>query len=322
MAEKKALVIRLSSLGDVVLASCVIDPLLQMGYKPYFLTFEPYGELFADDSRLSVIQVRKEELFKRENIERLRGFDLYLDLQKNLRSFLLRLKLGGHWKTYRKESFRRRLAVYLKSFRKSYSVVEAYGRAVGAPQAKPKIILSEERLSLWKKRLGDDYICIAPGARYEKKRYPYFDRVVQILLNAGYRVVLVGDSKDRELSSDWGGINLCGELSLTDTAAVIKNAKVFIGNDSGLLHVARAVKTPAVQIYGGTHPTLGFAVSKEEGKYILKDMYCQPCDLHGKGDCRLGDYPYPCLQIDPHQVVRTALSLLLGQDSFCRSGDW
>lgn len=310
MAERKALVIRLSSLGDVALASCVIDPLLQMGYRPYLLTFEPYGELFADDPRLSVLQVKKEELFRKHTLQRLKGFDLYLDLQKNLKSLLLRLALGGRWKSYRKESLRRRLAVYFKSFRKSYSVVEAYGRAVGSPQAKPKIILSEERLSLWRKKLGDDYLCIAPGARYEKKRYPYFDKVTQILLSMGHRVVLVGDAKDRELSSGWGGVNLCGELSLTDGAAVIKNAKVFIGNDSGLLHVARAVNTPTVQIYGGTHPTLGFAVGEEEGKYLIRGLYCQPCDVHGKGDCRLGDYPYPCLQIDPHQVVKTALSLL------------
>jgi ADP-heptose:LPS heptosyltransferase len=310
--DKKALVVRLSSLGDVVLASCVIDPLLELGYKPYLLTFRPYGDIFAEDPRLEVIQVSREALFSKELLHKLRGFDLYVDLHRNLRTFLLRLRLGGRWEVYRKESIRRRLAVYSGFFRKPYSVVKAYAEAIGAKDAKPRIVLSEERLRSWESKLGKDYVCIGPGARYEKKRYPYFRELAGLFLKAGYRVVLVGDARDRRLTEGWEGINLCGELSLLDVSAVIKKASVFIGNDSGLLHIARAVGTPAVQVYGGTHPTLGFAVSEGEGTYLLKGLYCQPCDLHGKGGCRLGDYPYPCLRIDPHLVFETALRLLPG----------
>ncbi len=310
--DKKALIVRFSSLGDVVLTSCLIDPLLELGYRPFLLTFRPYGEVFSEDPRLEVIQVEKEKLFSRESLERLKGFDLYLDMHKNLRTFLLRLKVGGNWKSYKKHSLRRRLAVYFKAFRKEYSVVEAYLQAIGNKSGRPKIIVSEERLRLWKGRLGERYVCIGPGARYEKKRYPYFDRVAELFEKVGYRVVFVGDEKDRKLCEGWRGINLCGDLSLIDVLAVIKGAVLFIGNDSGLLHMARAVGTKAVQIYGGTHPTFGFALSEEEGVYLLKGLSCQPCDPHGKGKCRLGEYPFPCLQIEPEVVFERAMSLLPG----------
>ncbi|MFN3599400.1 MAG: glycosyltransferase family 9 protein [Aquificaceae bacterium] len=311
MAEKRALIVRLSSLGDVVLTSCLIDPLIEKGYKPYLLTFKPFGEVFLEDPRIKVIQVEKDKLFK--NLEILRGFDLYLDMHKNLRTFLLRLKLKGNWKSYRKQSIRRRLAIYFKSLRKEYSVVSAYLESIGYEKGTPKIIVSEERLRVWRERLGENYLCIGPGARYEKKRYPYFEKVAKSFEREGYKVVFVGDEKDGKLCEGWGGINLCGKISLLDVSAVIKNSKLFLGNDSGLLHMARSVGTKALQIYGATHPTLGFALSEKEGIYILKGLYCQPCDLHGRGTCRLkSSYPFPCLQIDPDFVFEKAKSLLPG----------
>ncbi|MDW8066400.1 MAG: glycosyltransferase family 9 protein [Aquificaceae bacterium] len=304
------MIVRLSSLGDVVLTSCLIDPLIELGYRPHLLTFFPYGEVFSEDPRLKVFQIRKEELFKEENLKAFKHFDLYIDLHKNLKTFLLRLLLGGSWKVYRKQSIRRRLAIYFKAFRKPYSVIDAYLSTIGYKEGRPKIVLSEDRVKSWKEKLGERYVCIAPGARYQKKRYPYFDKLAELFLSIGYKVVYVGDQTDRKLSEDWKGINFCGQLSLMDVMAVIKGGMLFLGNDSGLLHVARAVGTKAVQVYGGTHPTLGFALKEEEGIYMLKGLYCQPCDLHGKGKCRIGDYPYPCLHIDPYFIFERALSLL------------
>ena len=180
--DKRALIVRLSSLGDVVLTSCLVDPLLEMGYKPYLLTLEPFGEVFLEDPRLEVFQVKKQELFRKDTLQRLKGFDLYLDMHKNLRTLLLRIRLGGKWKSYNKQSLRRRLSVYFKSMRKPYSVVKAYLESIGYREGRPKIIISEERLRLWKERLGD-YVCIAPGARYEKNRYPHFEGLIELLLS-------------------------------------------------------------------------------------------------------------------------------------------
>ncbi len=311
---KKALLIRLSSLGDVVLTSVVFDPLLEAGYKPYLLTFRPYDTLFKDDPRVKVIPATREGLMSKELLRRLKeeGFDIFVDLHRNLRTFLLRLRLMGRWLSYRKEALRRRLAIHFRRFRTSFYVPEAYLSALkplginGRPF--PKILVSEERLRKVSLLLPkEDFVVLAPGARYRKKRYPYFGEVAKMLKSEGLGVVWVGDSGEGMLV-EGPGLNLCGKLNLPDVLAVIKLAKLFLGNDSGLLHCARAVGTKAVQIYGGTHPTLGFSLYPEEGKVLIKGLTCQPCDLHGKGSCRFGDYR--CLEIDPETVYREIMKLL------------
>ncbi|MFN3813687.1 MAG: glycosyltransferase family 9 protein [Aquificaceae bacterium] len=306
--DKEALIIRFSSLGDVVLSSCVIEPLISKGYRPHLLTFEPYGVVFEDDVRLKVIQVKKGKLFSKETLRNIQGFDLYLDLQKNFKTSMLRLLLKGKWKTYNKHSFRRRLSVYIESFRKPFSVVEAYLQSLGEKEGKPRIHVSQERLKKWKEEMGDNYISIGAGARYRKKTYPYFGDVCELLSKHGQKVVFVGDDADSKLVDSWKGINLCGKLSLVDTLAVIKTSKLFIGNDSGLLHMARAVGTKAIQIYGGTHPTLGFSLHSDEGKVLFKGLKCQPCSIHGKGVCKYATYE--CLDINPQEVVTTVVDLL------------
>ncbi len=312
---KKALIIRLSSLGDVVLTSVLIDPLMKAGYKPYILTFVPYDRLFEDDWRITTIGTTRDEILSDEFISKLRNmnFELFIDVHRNLRTFFLKRKLGGRWVSYKKETLRRRLSLKFKRFRTNYYVTESYLATLeGISQwisSLPRILLAEERLEKLSEMLpSQEFITLGAGARYRKKRYPYFKELAKLLQDNGFEVVWLGDDRDRESLGDVPGMNLCGKLDLPDVLGVIKLSSVFIGNDSGLLHCARAVGTPAVQIYGGTHPTLGFSLYPEEGKVILRGLECQPCDVHGKGECRYGDYR--CLDIEPSYVLGEVLELV------------
>ena len=313
---KKVLIVRLSSLGDVILTSAVIDPLIEAGYKPYILTYKPFGDVFDDDQRVKVIKVDRNGLFEKSLIETLKKeeFEIHIDLHKKLKTFVLRMMLKGHWISYRKLSLRRRLGIKIKFLLKNIpSVTEMYTeplrRYLGINgKYLPKILIKEERVKKWREKFGNNFITICTGARYRKKIYPYFDKIADILCRKGYKVVFLGDERDKEMCKNLKGINMCGELSLTDTLAVIKASSLFIGNDSGLTHGARAVKTKAIQIFGGTHPILGFGLFKEEGKVISKDLQCQPCDLHGKGVCKYGTYE--CLDIDPEIIVECVEHLL------------
>lgn len=313
---KKALIIRLSSLGDVVLSSVIFDPLREGGFEPYLLTLKPYDELFTDDHRVRVIGTTKRKIFKRELIESLKeeGFEVFIDIHKVLRSYRLRLLLGGRWISYRKDSLRRRFFVWFRLFRKRFFVPSSYAEVlkklgIDPPlNPRPSLVVSEDRIKRLKERLPERFIAIGAGAQYEKKRYPYFLEVARMLIGEGLDVVWVGDAKDRERLGEVPGVNLCGELPLSDVPAVIKMAVVFGGNDSGLTHVARAVGTPAVQVFGGTHPDLGFALADDEGEVVFKDIPCQPCDLHGKGTCRYGDLR--CLDIPPKEVFERMMSII------------
>ncbi len=312
---KKALLVRLSSLGDVVLSSVLIDPLIRRGYQPYLLTFKPYDQLFEDDWRVFAIGTSREELLEEDFLDRLRAmnFNLFIDVHRNLRTFLLKRKLGGRWLTYRKDVLRRRLALKISTLRKPYYVTESYLSVLKDRDEEdsplPRILVSEERLERLSELIpADRFVALGAGARYRKKIYPRFRELSRLLMDLGFEVVWLGDERDREILGDVEGIDLCGKLDLIDVLGVIKLAEVFVGNDSGLLHCARAVGTPAVQIYGGTHPTLGFALYPEEGKVILRNLECQPCDLHGKGECEYGDYR--CLDIDPVLILEETLKLL------------
>jgi len=307
---KRALLVRFSSLGDVVLTSVLFNPLISLGFKPYILTLKPYGELFLDDNRVKVIEIDK-KLFLKEIKKIPKDFEIKVDLHKNLKSLLVRLHIKGKWRSYPKESLRRRLSILLKNLRKSYYIPEAYAKSIEdlikVENPRPSIIVSEVRVKRFKEILGD-YVVIAPGARYRKKRYPHFKELSALFFREGIKVVIVGDNADFEISRDFYGENLCGKLSLIDVLAVIKGARLFIGNDSGLLHCARAVKTKAIQIYGGTHPTLGFSLYPDEGYVFCKCLECQPCDLHGKGDCKFNTYE--CLDISPIKIFEKAISIL------------
>ena len=310
---KKALVVRLSSLGDVALTSVLIDPLIERGYMPFLLTFKPYDQLFEDDRRITAIGATRSDLFSEELLKELREkrFDLLIDVHRNLRTFLLRRKLRGRWILYRKSSIRRRLSVRIRSLRKVYYVTESYLRVLGEPggPAKPRIIVSEERLKRLRELLPEErFVALGPGARYRKKRYPYFKELADLFIESGFGVVWIGDEEDRRALGSVKGVNLCGKLSIPDVLGVLSISLLFVGNDSGLLHCARAVGTPSVQIYGGTHPTLGFSLYPEEGRVVIKNLDCQPCDIHGKGNCRFGDYR--CLEIEPSYVFGEAMKVL------------
>ncbi|MEN3033985.1 MAG: glycosyltransferase family 9 protein [Aquificaceae bacterium] len=306
--DKKALIIRLSSLGDVVLTCAVFEPLIKRGFEVNLLTLFPYGEVFHYDKRVKVLQTTKEGLFSRDFLSSLKGYDLYIDLHKNLKTFVLRLLIGGKWKVIKKQSLRRRLAIRFKSFRRPYSVVDAYLKTIGESSGKLKLEVNYRLLEEFKSLIGKDYICIAPGARYIKKRYPYFKDVCREIASLGYRAVVIGSEEDP--CDCENALNLCGKVSLKDLPSLIAGAKLLIGNDSAPVHIARAVGTKAVQIFGSTHPTLGFALSEKEGKVILKGLSCQPCDLHGKGRCKRGDLA--CLEIEPKEVIKACLELLPG----------
>ncbi len=322
METKKVLLIRFSSLGDVVLTSALIEPLYRNNYEVELLTYRPYGELFKEDKRLKVIQISKGEL-KRDFwklVETLKGRNYYaiLDLHNNLKSFLIRKFLPAEVKvSYKKRSLFRRFCVFFNRFgfaetlkRKPFNVLEAYAETlkvlgIEEKEPRPKILLNDSRTEEILNRFNlerDNYVVLGIGARYRKKEYPYFERLSKLLIKeTGLKIVLIGDGADYEKSKGWKGvINLCGKLDLNGSLHILKGAKFYIGNDSGATHMARAVGTKIAVIYGGTHPCLGFSPYPDEGIVISKNLPCSPCDIHGKGKCKKG---YTCLDIEPETIL-------------------
>ena len=301
----KILVLRFSSLGDVVLTSTVLRPLHEAGFDVYLMTYKAFANMFEDSSFVSVLPVDKLNIF---DVAKSLKPDIVVDLHKNLKTLMLRNMLKTKWLSYDKRSFQRRFCVWFKAFKdKTFYITDAYAEAV-----KPLVDIKSPRpyLEIKPDRVNGFYspkkvISLGVGARYPKKRYKYFKELSKLFVEAGFEVRLLGAKEDK---IDAYGFDYTGKLSLIDTLACIKASNLVLSNDSSITHMARAAGIKVVSIYGATHPCFGFAPKDFEGIAISKYMPCKPCDLHGKGSCNYGDYP--CLDIDPKYIYDIAVSLL------------
>ncbi len=299
---KKLAVIRLSSLGDVLLTT----PLIRSIKKSYpqikieFVTKEQYKDLLIHNPYLSKIYPYKTDDYNYKilflNELRKQNYDMVIDLQKNLRSREIVGTLKVETATFNKRSLEKFLLVKFK-----------INKLKNAPQIPVRYAediddfnLDDEGLDLFlpaeissSLSRSDNYIGIAPGSRHFTKMWPteYFIEFGKILIKEGYKVVLLGGTEDKEICTEIsdaveGSINLCNEDKLFQTAADMKKCSVLICNDSGLMHVGCALKVPVLVIFGSTVKEFGFTPYKNKNLVIENNsLSCRPCSHVGRSSC-------------------------------------
>ncbi len=318
----RALVVRLSSLGDVILTTAVLPALKEAGFEVYFLTFRPFGEVLKGQPFIDgVIEVDRERLKTfsdiREFARELPPFDVGFDLHDVLRTKLLRRFLPFRFYTYSKKAFLRRLMVLFKPFKAKWLFVpELYASAlknagIEVKNPRPYLFVGEELKEKVSPLVPENAVVVAPGARWKTKCYPVerFAEVVELLKKRGFNPVVVGGKEEKdmgELLERRGAVSLCGKLSIMESVAAISLSSGVISNDSAVVHMARAVKKPVVAIFGPTHPAFGFAPYPDEGAALTRNLPCSPCSLHGKTRCR----DQKCFEIEPETVVDRFSSLI------------
>jgi heptosyltransferase-2 len=149
-------------------------------------------------------------------------------------------------------------------------------------------------------KVSGDMIAIAPGSVWATKRWPldYYMSLVQELVQANYIVLLVGGQQDiepcehlaRNIQSN-RVINAYGLFTLLQSAEILKRCRVLVSNDSAPMHLAAAVGTPCVVIFGPTVPEFGFApVGNRHIVVEKKGLWCRPCTPHGGVHCPIGTH--------------------------------
>jgi heptosyltransferase-2 len=160
-------------------------------------------------------------------------------------------------------------------------------------------------------------VTIAPGSVWATKRWlpEYFSNVLADLARHGYTCVLVGSTADRELCEDvirtsgTQALNTAGEINLLGSAELIRQSRLLISNDSAPLHLANAVKTPVLGIFGPTVKRFGCFPYREGDRVMEIDLDCRPCGKHGHQKCPRGHFR--CMrEISPGSVASTALKML------------
>jgi len=150
--------------------------------------------------------------------------------------------------------------------------------------------------------VGPPFVALAPGSIWGSKRWPGYPELGAALARRGVAVVAVGGAEDAALGEEivaavrrggGGGnaANVCGRLTLRASAALIGRAAALVTNDSAPLHVAQAVGTPTVAIFGPTVPAFGFGPRGPRDRAIgVEGLPCRPCHRHGPAVCPLGHH--------------------------------
>ena len=300
---KKILVIRLSSLGDIVLTQSSVQALRSEfpDAQIHYLTKRVYAPILQMFNCVDEIHYWENKYFLLKNLRNIK-FDIAIDLHSKLNTFVIKSFINAKQTvTYNKEHFLRRQIVNQRTNKTISSTVSLYFGAlkkiglkteISAPKLFPvKNISMPEifRISDTKKNIG-----IFPGALHKTKQYPVeqlaeFINLVPSEWHCNF--IVFGSKAEIDLAEKLNSltktnlINMCGKLDLQQLATAINKMDVVITNDSGPMHIAAALEKPQIAIFGATHPKLGFAPMNKNAVIILADLPCQPCSLHGGKVC-------------------------------------
>ena len=161
-----------------------------------------------------------------------------------------------------------------------------------------------------------DFIAIAPGSAWGTKRWPYFAELAARLAG-DHRIVVVGSRADRasaaeiqQRSAPAPILDACGKLPILASAELIGRARAIVTNDSAPQHLASAMGTPTLVLYGPTVPEFGFGpLAPVRATAGVTGLRCRPCDRHGPKRCPLGHWRC-MLELSIDEVMKLLDSLL------------
>jgi ADP-heptose:LPS heptosyltransferase len=308
---KKILIIRLSSIGDIVLTTPVVRCLKKQlkGCEIHYLTRQALQPVLKNNPYIDKIITIKESV--REVIPTLRneGYDHIVDLHKNFRSYAVRSKLKTKATSFPKLNLRKWLLVNLKlNVMPTVHIVDRYFRAVemlgvandrqGLDYFLPEtdIVNMEQLPALHRK----GYVAMVIGGKHKTKQLPA-EKVVELLGGMLHPVVLLGGVEDKEeglkIEQQVGDrvFSACGKFSINQSASLVKQAKVVITNDTGLMHIAAAFNKPVISVWGNTVPELGMHPylpqhPERSRMFEVKGLSCRPCSKIGYRKCPKGHF--------------------------------
>lgn len=301
----KILVIRFSSIGDIVLTSPVLRCIKQQlpNVELHVLTKQQFATIFTAHPYIDQLHLwgaDKKAIVKQLKDEK---FDYVIDLHHNLRTQRLKWQLKSPSYSFPKLNIRKWLAVNFKwNTLPEQHVVDRYFQTVAKLGIKNDLkgidyfIPPEDQVDLKRLYDADQLIAVAIGAQFSTKRLPQ-EKLLEIIQQLDATVVLLGGKEDEE-TGDWlveqlsraNVFNSCGKLRLNQSASVVEQANALLTHDTGLMHIASAFDTPIISVWGNTVPAFGmfpYRPQKSSSFVIheVKELGCRPCSKIGFGQC-------------------------------------
>lgn len=334
------LIVRLSAIGDILLTTPLVRA-LRLRHPQAEITFvtrPSYRPLLEHNPRISRVVGWEPREGSRALAEALGGpgalkrFTHRLDLQDNLRTRRLRWRLGGRWRTYPHHRVARSLLIRTRKnrYRDRRPVPERYFDAARGLDVAPdggtlEIFLARGSIDTAERflqTLTRQVMAVAPGASQRTKRWPihHWIALSRRLIEQGNDVVVLGGDMDRETAdamvsaigpaedSGTGRIASAAGLDLPATAALLRKCRALVAGDTGQMHLATAVGTPVVALFGPTVEAFGFFPYRAKATVLQLDLACRPCSAQGSPACPLKHHR--CLQDLQPDLVLEALRKL------------
>ncbi len=319
-------VFRASALGDVVLATGVLAHWNRTRDARFtFITRSSLAPVLQNHPAVDeIIAIGQEDLYgqswwraSRRIAADCAGMGL-IDLHQTLRSLALTLRWEGPVRRSAKHGITRRLyhrfphLEFLERRLLTTNVPQRYALALDAAappreELRPVIHLTEEEWTEAVQHLRHigvtrPFVALHPFATHPDKAWPmgYWLSLIPLIERQGLDWVILGKNPDHLEALD-DPRNLTGRTSLRQTCALLSQARALVTGDSGPMHLATAVGTPVVALFGPTGQAWGFYPSGPFDTVIEKRLPCRPCSLHGTSSCKLGR---ECLtSIEPDEVA-------------------
>ena len=304
----KVLVVRFSSIGDIVLTTPVVRGLKkQLGAEVHYLTKSNFQEVLASNPHIDQIHLLTANNWS-AIVAQLKAekFDYIIDLHHNARTLKLKLALGVKAYSFDKLNIQKWLLVNLKIDRMpALHIVDRYLACVKPLGVNKDLegldyfIASNNEVSMSSLPLAfqNGYIGLVIGAQHFTKRLPK-EKLFELLQHLTKPVIILGGPTDAELAEELATIaptriyNACGKYNLNQSASLVKQAQKIICNDTGLMHIAAAFQKEIHLLWGNTIPAFGMGpyASNNTYHYEVADLNCRPCSKIGFQQCPKGHF--------------------------------
>jgi heptosyltransferase-2 len=318
-----SLVIQTSFLGDVILTTPLIAELAKRGPVDVLVTPQGASVLANNPDIREIIPYDKRGTYGStlhlwRTVRELRGrrpYEAAYLAQGSFRSGLIAMMTGARERIGFASSTGRALYTRQLPYRPELHHAErlwslSMSECADPPtreQLRPKLYPSDEErraIDALLKRTGtgdEPFVALAPGSAWGTKRWPHYVELAKIL-GADFRIAIIGSKADEKTADEIAAaipescvINAVGTLSLLQSAELIGRAQAIVTNDSAPQHLASAMGTPTLTIFGPTVPEFGFGPLAERHAVAGHDgLSCRPCDRHGPQKCPLGHWR--CMQ--------------------------
>ncbi len=300
----KFLIIRFSSIGDIVLTTPVMRNLKKQveNAEIHYLTKIQYSDIVLNNVYVDKVHILQNAFKETIRILKKEHFDYVIDLHNNIRSARVKLNLKMLSFSFKKLNYQKWLLVKTKkNYLPDVHIVDRYMDTI-------RFFISEfdsKSLDYFIPAFDEIDIQSLPvpyhhgflswviGAKHNTKKFPK-SKITEIIRQINYPVIILGgpddydDGRYIEDNSTGNVVNACGKYNLNQSASLLRQADVVISNDTGLMHIAAAFDKKIISLWGNTVPAFGMYPYISEKHSIMienKNLNCRPCSKIGFQKC-------------------------------------